>query len=311
MIESSFTYLNDENNEIFVYQWLPNGDVKAVLQIFHGMAEHAGRYIELAEFMTGKSVAVYAADHRGHGRSVKNLADLGYLGKAGFYGIVEDGYLLTKIIKEKHHEVPNYLLGHSMGSFVAQEYISKYGNQINGVIISGSAAQFDFDVPLAAFISKVERIFRSDKRPSHLMDFLCFHDYNKKFKAEKIKFAWLNRIRKEVEKYENDPFCGTVFPINFFVAFLNGLKNLHKKEKVAKISKDMPVYIFSGDNDPVGKYGRLTTNLYNLYKHLEIKDLRLKLYLGGRHEMLHEINKQEVFADIYKWLDERINSNYS
>jgi len=311
MISGNFTYFNDENNEIFVYHWMPDGEIKAVLQIFHGMAEHAARYVGLAEFLTGKGIALYTADQRGHGKSVKNLADLGYMGKAGFYGVVEDGFLLTKIIREKHPKIPNYLLGHSMGSFAAQEYISKYGDQINGVILSGSAGGFDIDAPIAAFISRVERFFRSDRKPSYLMDFLCFNTYNKKFKADKLKFAWLNRDRKEVEKYENDPLCGTLFTVNFFASFLNAVNVLHKKEKLAKIPKDLPIYIYSGENDPVGKYGRLTKNLYKTYKDLNINELKLKLYPGARHETLHEINKQEVFADIYEWLNERINSNKS
>lgn len=292
---------------IHTYFWEAVSDARAVVQISHGMAEHAERYAGFAEWLNDRGYTVYADDHRGHGRTAGIPDEIGYIGEDGFNRIVEDEYILTKLIKEKHPGLPVFLLGHSFGSFIAQEYISRYGGGIAGVILSGSAMNDGPDVKAGLMIASVMKLF-GDKRPNALLDGLMFGRFNSRVENPSGKFDWLSRDGREVARYDGDPLCGGVFTTNFFYEMLKGLSGLYTREKTAGIPKKLPVCIISGENDPVGGYGKRVAKLHALYVRLGIEDLTLKLYRGGRHEMLNEINREEVFEDIAAWLEPRINT---
>ncbi|MCY6369973.1 alpha/beta hydrolase [Clostridium ganghwense] len=308
MIKESFNFKDKDGLEIFVYKWSPDKNIKAkaVLQIAHGMAETAVRYERLAENFTKQGYIIYANDHRGHGKTANEIEKLGDLGEDGFNAMVENMYQLTKIIKEENDKLPIFLLGHSMGSFLTQRYICLYGKELKGVIFSGSNGSQGIMADIGRFIAKreIRRIGRSAK--SERLDKLSFGGYNKSFKPNRTKFDWLSRDEKEVDKYIEDPFCGTIFTAGFFYDLLGGLRLIADKREISKVPKDLPIYIFSGDKDPVGKNGKGVLKLVKSYKNQGIKDLTYKLYKDGRHEMLNELNRDEVINELLLWLEDHL-----
>ena len=310
MIFKSFTFKDKGDLEIFVYKWLPdeNVQVKGVVQIAHGMAETADRYEGFARTLTNDGFIVYANDHRGHGKTAGEIDKLGDLGEDGFNSMVENMHGLNEIIKAENMSLPIYLLGHSMGSFLTQRYICLYGNELNGVMMTGTCGKHGIIIDIGRLIAKVEikRIGRSAK--SILLNKLMFGRNNNSFKTSRTAFDWLSRDNKEVDTFIDDPFCGTIFTAGFFCDFLGGLKGIESEDEIKSVSKDLPIYIFAGDKDPVGKNGMGVLRLVKTYKKHGIKDLVYKMYKDGRHEMLHESNKEEVFMDVVKWLNTHLIS---
>ena len=302
-----FYFEGEEKLDIHVYKWSPNKDkkIKAIVQISHGMAETAIRYERLAKKLTDNGYIVYINDHRGHGKTAGNIENLGILATVndGFTYLVKDMYTLTQIIKKENKGLPLYLFGHSMGSFASQKYIMEYKDELDGLILSGSNGNQGIKLKGAEFfinleIKKYGREYRSEK-----IEKLLFGGHNKKFKNGNTHIDWLSRDEKEVEKYIKDPYCGSLSTVGFFLDFVKGLQEVESKENLAKVPKDLPIYIISGDMDPVGNYGKGVIKLEERYKSLGVKDVTCKLYKGGRHEMLNETNKDEVIYDIIKWLD--------
>lgn len=295
-----------DGKKLYVYCWDKVQKPKAMVQIFHGMAEHAGRYKDFAEYLNSNGFIVYASDHRGHGKTAGSVEKLGDIGEDGFNAIIEDKNLIFQQMKAEHPELPMFLLGHSFGSFLAQEYIIRYGNTLDGVILSGSAAQKGPQVYAGRLITSVQRLIHGKKKQSKLMDKLSFGNFNKRFKADGHNFAWLSTDLKQVQKYEDDPYCGTIFTIGFFYYLMKAFKSLYKKDRLALIPKTLPVFVVSGQDDPVGGYGKLVKTLYEIYKGTGIEQVQIKLYQGCRHEILNETNNKVVYEDILKWLSREI-----
>lgn len=311
MINRNFTFKSQEGLDIFVYRWGDIGreEVKGVVQIAHGMAERAGRYERLARELNKNGYIVYANDHRGHGKTAGDIDNLGYLGDGeGFNLLVEDMYKLSSIIRKENPKLPLFLLGHSMGSFASQKYLIQYGNKLDGLILSGSNGDQGIKLKLGRFLSKLEirRIGPRGKSPR--LDRLVFGKFNKAFRPNRTEFDWLSRDRREVDRYIKDPYCGTIFTSKFFYDFFKGLEEIEDRKNLKLIPKNLPIYIFAGDKDPVGNFGKGIINLYKRYKDLGIRDLRYRLYKDGRHEMLNEINRNEVTNDLIQWLDKQIIS---
>lgn len=302
-----FYFKGKEDLNIHVYKYTSeNIKPKAVVQIAHGMSETAIRYKEFAQELTKNGYVVYINDHRGHGITAKTIDNIGYLAeKDGFTCLVEDMNILTNIIKEENPHLPIYLFGHSMGSFVSQRYIMEYGDNLAGLILSGSNGKHGKILKVAQLISKSEIKKHGRRHRSKKLDNLIFGGNNKGFKPSKTDFDWLSRDEKEVQKYIDDPFCGVLFTCGFFYDFIKGLQEVEDKENLKKVPLDLPIYIMSGDKDPVGKNGKGVLRLKDRYVNLGVKKVSCKLYEGGRHEMLNEINKEEVIKDIISWLDER------
>ncbi|MDU4860999.1 MAG: alpha/beta hydrolase [Terrisporobacter othiniensis] len=302
-----FYFKGKEDLNIHVYKYTSeNIKPKAVVQIAHGMSETAIRYKEFAQELTKNGYVVYINDHRGHGITAKTIDNIGYLAeKDGFTCLVEDMNILTNIIKEENPHLPIYLFGHSMGSFVSQRYIMEYGDNLAGLILSGSNGKHGKILKVAQLISKSEIKKHGRRHRSKKLDNLIFGGNNKGFKPSKTDFDWLSRDEKEVQKYIDDPFCGVLFTCGFFYDFIKGLQEVEDKENLKKVPLDLPIYIMSGDKDPVGKNGKGVLRLKDRYVNLGVKKVSCKLYEGGRHEMLNEINKEEVIKDIISWLNER------
>lgn len=305
-----FTFKDKKGVQIFVYKWIPEDDMDArgVVQISHGMAETAGRYERFARALTDAGYIVYANDHRGHGRTAGSVEKVGYCGEDGFNWMVKDMYQLNSIIKDENHGLPIFLLGHSMGSMLSQTYIENYGDTISGAILSGTAGRMGMTLDIGIMIAKREMKRVGPSGKSVRLNSMTFGSYNKEFKPARTDFDWLNRDNDEVDKYINDPYCGGVFSAGFFYDFFRGLKEMHKLESMRKIPKELPIYLFSGEKDPVGRNCKSVKQLIGEYKKLGIKDVSYKFYKDGRHEMLNEINKDEVMADTINWLDRHNNA---
>lgn len=309
MKKENFTFKDEEGVEIYTYRWLPDDDkqMKGIVQISHGMAEKGERYERFAEELTRAGYGVYCNDHRGHGNTAGSVEKLGYLADAdGFNWLVKDMHELTNIIKKENGSLPVFLFGHSMGSFLTQKYISEYGTELRGAILSGTNGKAGIIADIGLIIAKNECKKIGRKSKSEKLNKMSFGSYNNSFKPTRTEFDWLSRDEKEVDKYINDPYCGTVFTAGFFYDFLLGLKDIHRKQTMAKIPRDLPIYIFGGEKDPVGRNSKGVIQLINMYKKLNINSVDYKIYKDGRHEMLNEINRDEVMKDTINWLNAHI-----
>lgn len=288
--------------DIFVYCWDEVENPKAIVHIFHGMAEHAGRYEPFAKYLNSQGFVVFADDHRGHGKTACSIDELGYIGKNGFNAIVEDEHIITQLVKSKYPDVPIIILAHSFGSYIAQAFITKHGKEIDGIILSGTSKINMTDVKLGLILAAIQRAFLGEKKKSNLIDKIGFGSYNKRIQKPENKFQWLSRDNNQVQKYIDDPLCGTVFPVGFYYYFFKGASKLYRKEKLFNIPKELPTFIIAGEEDPVGGYGKNSRKLYELYKSLNLVNVDIKLYPNARHEIINETNYSEVYEDINNWL---------
>lgn len=299
-----FSFIDKEGKNIKCYKWSPKGKSRGIIQISHGMTEYALRYDYFAKMLCEKGFIVYAHDHRGHGCTAETPDDLGYISdNEGFDILVSDLKEYSNLIKKENPNLPLILFGHSMGSFVSQRYIELYGKEIDGVILSGTNGKPFTYTKLGILISKLEMLIRGRKAKSKLMDKLSFGNYNSNFKPNRTSYDWLCSVDEEVDKYIDNEQCGFICTTSFYYDLIRGLWKINKKENLEMIPKDLPVYIFAGDKDPVGNFGKGIISLYECYKDLGIKKVKYKLYKNGRHEMLNEKNNDEVINDILKWIN--------
>lgn len=305
----TFTFKTSDGVQIFVYKWLPDdaSSVKAAIQIAHGMGEHAARYERFAGALTNAGYAVYANDHRGHGKTAGSSENIGYFAdENGWEKVVDDLHSLTGIIKKEYPNKPFFLFGHSMGSFLSRHYAMLYGNELTGLVLSGTGGDPGVIGKAGLFIAKIEAKLRGKNARSEIMTQLSFGAFNKAFKPNRTEFDWLSRDNAEVDKYINDPWCGGVFTAGFFCDMLGGLDFINRKENIMKIPKTLPVYLFSGARDPVGANTKGVTQVYHALRSAGISNVTLKFYADGRHEMLNETNRAEVFSDVIAWLNKHV-----
>lgn len=311
MIADTFDFIRPDNVALNTLKWIPENrnDIKAVLQIVHGMAEHAERYDEFASYLMAGGIACYANDLRGHGKSAPSIEDIGFFAdNNGWQTVLEDIYALTKWIEKEHPGVPVFLFGHSMGSFFLRNYISVYGDEINGAIISGTSGDPGIEGIIGKWIANIEKRIRGKRHRSQLLNFLSFKSFNKQFRPNRTEFDWLSRDEKVVDAYIEDPFCGGIFTSSFFCDLLQGVLDVNQQKNIDKVPKSLPVYFFSGGSDPVGNNSKGIRKTFDRYKNSGIKDIRLQIYEGGRHEMLNEINKEDVFRDVLDWIRSKITT---
>lgn len=277
MAEEEFRFGGADGTSIFCYRWLPERPVRGVLQISHGMGEHALRYREPLQPLIESGIAIYANDHRGHGRtSPDSLGDFGF---GGFAALVDDMAVLSRLIRDENPGKKIVLMGHSMGSFAAQIYVADHSGLIDGYVLSGSAAIDKLQAPSGGLssIGGVEN--------------------------PRTPFDWLSRDDKEVDKYIADPLCG--FTVNdagrasMFAAAPAALD----MDRLRKIRSTLPVYVFAGDKDPINADLTRLHPLMDRYREAGLTDITTDYYAGGRHEMLNETNRAEVVRNLQSWID--------
>ena len=292
--------------DIHAASFKPEGEVKAVLQIAHGMAEHLERYEAFAEVLCKNGIAVYINDHIGHGKSVKNDDELGYFGeKAGWKHFVDDCYRLTRMAKEENPGKPFIFFGHSMGSFVARAYCLQHANDITGAIYCGTAGPnpaAGVGSTLASVIGKI----KGDHHRSKLVDKIAFGAYNNKFE-KRTAFDWLSRDQFQVDKYVADKYCGFLFTAYGYRDLTALLGYVSGKNWFQSLDKDLPVLMISGAMDPVGNFGKGIDQVYDKLTAAGKKNLKKILYPDGRHEILNESALFDtVCEDVIKWIEELI-----
>jgi len=300
----SFRELNypsaNGTNDVYAYVWAPEAGqaIRGVVQIAHGMAEHALRYEAFARFLTGKGFLVCANDHVGHGRS----ADVfGYFGEHnGHKTLAKDAYRLFCIMKKEYPEVPYVLFGHDMGSLIMRYICSLWGIEFDGVILSGTGKMREGSP--SAFVSMLGGI-RGHKRETRMFDRMKIRAMNCEFKGEDARFAWMTRDTKEIERIKTDPLMGFTFTYAGLRDVLKLNEIVSGKQWAVRMPKDLPVYLFSGQNDPMGGYGREVLKIYERLVNEDCENVEIKLYEGARHDMLFELNKDAVYADVLQWLE--------
>lgn len=296
--------LSRDRSDLYTYVWNNVDNPRGIVHIFHGMVEHSERYNDFAIYLNSKGYIVIASDHRGHGKTSKSN-EMGYIGDNGFKAIVLDKKFISDYIVDRYKDIPLFILGHSFGSFIAQEYLINYSNDVQGIIFSGSAKNDGIDIDLGYLVSRIQSLFIDDRKPAKLIDKMAFGGFNRSVKSSKTKFDWLSRDENQVRRYIDDEKCSFVPSINFYKNLFKGLRGLYKSDRLSSIRTNIPILVISGDRDPVGKFGKSVKRLSSQYEGLGIIDTTLKLYEGGRHELLNEINKDEVYEYIYRWIESR------
>lgn len=288
------------HKNIFIRQWIEVASPIGVVQIIHGMGEHSERYHPLAQFLNSEGYLVFATDHRGHGLSASSIEALGDITES-FSQLVMDEVSLTQNIRNEYPHLPVFILGHSMGSFMAQGHMKEASQGVRAYILSGSSRTPYLKTTMGAKLGRLIQFIRRNKK-SPLMDRLLFSGYNKGIQNNATSFDWLSRDRETVRRYVEDPHCGFIYCAGFYATFLSYLSKLFHREDFSSVARDKPLFILSGDKDPVGFYGRGVRALEEFYLGMGFQDIWFRLYREGRHEMLNETNREEVFSDILTFL---------
>ena len=261
---------------LHAFRCVPDGQVRAIVQLSHGMVEFIDRYKPLAEYLAARGILVTGHDHLGHGGSIRTKADYGYFAQPdGNRAVLDDLHAMTVLTKTLYPDVPYFLLGHSMGSFYARQYLCEWGSELSGAIIMGTGFQPKALVQLAKAICRTPQ-------------------------------DWLNRDAAEVDKYRADERCMFTFTLNAYYSMFTGILRLYDPAVLARMPKDLPLLFLAGDADPVGEQGKGVQRAIDSLKAAGAQNIQKKLYPGARHELLMELNRQEVMADIAHWLDAQL-----
>ncbi|WP_339900618.1 alpha/beta hydrolase [Paraglaciecola polaris] len=300
----SFTVNTSDEGVLYCREWLPEGVVKAVIHIAHGMSEHGGRYQRFALALNHAGYAVVANDHRGHGLSVTEGQALGHMADDdGWQKALSDLALVNQHIQRRHPNLAVILFGHSMGSFLSQDYLAHHGGSIAGVALSSTNGPAGLLLKIGRLITKFERYRIGAKGHSPLILTMVFGAYNKAFAPNRTEFDWLSRDDKEVDQYLADPLCGFQCSVQTWLTMLAALGQIANDDAIENMDKTKPIYVFSGTEDPVGENTTGVKRLLAAYKKHGFSAVTSKFYLGGRHEMLNETNRGEVTADFIDWAD--------
>lgn len=305
MNHSTFWLTATDHSRLYVNQWLPEGPARAVVMLSHGMAEHSGRYGRLAAALCAGGYGVYALDQRGHGRTADS-GDLGlYAEQDGWNKVVGDLASLHQHIGQHQPGLPIILLGHSMGSYIAQAYLLHHSASLHGAILSGSNFQPVALYRAARVIARVERARQGLRGRSALIEWLSFGSFNKAFKPTRTAFDWLSRDPDEVDRYINDPLCGFRCTNQLWIDLLGGLQHISKASNLAQIDPGLPILVVGGECDPVSD-GKRLNSLAQAIREAGCQHVQLTVYPQARHEVFNETNRDDVTVDLLHWLDQAL-----
>ncbi|BDA63811.1 alpha/beta fold hydrolase [Actinomyces capricornis] len=304
-----------------IHSWLPDGVAplrdegpearpqapaaarpRAVIQVVHGMAEHAARYGRFAAAAVKAGYAVYADDHRGHGATAA-AEDRGHLAdEDGWSLVVGDLSALLDRIRAAYPGVPVVLMGHSWGSFLARDLATRRGEELAGLILLGTGSGVGTLTAPGMALASAESRMRGRSRPSRLLHALAFGPYRRHFTPNRTEVDWLSRDPVEVDRYVADPLCGFVTTSGFFLDLLAGMATVSSRDHARSMPQGLPMLLASGDHDPVGAMGAGVRRVATMYRHAGVREVALTLYPGARHELLNETNREQVVADLLAWI---------
>lgn len=304
-MEYRHTLAANADYQIRLRIWQPGGEIAGIIQLLHGLGEHVSRYERFAAAANSRGIAVCAHDHRGHG---------GHGGIAGFFAgtggwklVVEDVHIVHQHIREQLPTLPVVMLGHSMGSYIAQTFAMHYGAKLSGLLLSGSMWPQRMKLLPAMLLARIEALRLDRRGRSALLNKLGFGDFNKRFEPARTEMDWLSRDDREVDLYIADPLCGGPYTCGLWIDLLGGLFALGSDAALNRIPADLPILITGGCDDPVGGEDSMTRLLMH-YAQTGHQRVTIKLYADGRHEMLNETNRDEVTHDWLEWIDARFEA---
>lgn len=306
--KEEFTFdSRDGQSKIHAVRWIPEGKVICILQIVHGMAEYIERYEEVARYFAEKGILVTGEDHLGHGKSVTENGTYGFFcNQDPATVVVRDVHRLKKMTQEDYPGIPYVILGHSMGSFILRNYLFRYGKGIQGAIICGTGSQPTALIKCSKALATIQGALLSQKHIAKMLDKMAFGNYNKEIADRRTDFDWLCRDEKVVDAYVKDPLCGFTFTVNGFKTLFTLIDRLNKPENLENMPKELPIYFIAGEKDPVGNYGEGVRKAYDSFQKAGMENVSLKLYPEDRHELLNELDKYQVYEDLYPWIVDRV-----
>lgn len=306
MKKEEFYYKSaDKETMIHAVRWIPEEEPKAIIQISHGVTEYILRYEELAQYLTKRGYLVIGNDDLGHGDSINKYPM--YFGPEGSWFIASsDIHTCLVLSKEKYNHLPCYILGFSLGSFLARTNLINYPEDYDGTILLGTGQQSKLAISLGLIMAKKMAKKMGDTKTGEEIDNLTYDSYNKKFTPIKTKFDWLCANEDAIEEYMNDKKRGDSFTAGLFRELLLGMKYAGDNSNISKMRKDIPILLLSGEQDPVGEFGKGVIRLNKKFNKMGINDVSMKLYPNMRHDILHEKEYQKVYTDIDYWLKDKI-----
>ena len=287
-----------ESHDIHVYLWEPEGTPNGVIQIVHGLGEHAARYERFAAEAVSRGYVVCAHDHRGHGPQSSHIGF--FAAEDGWDLLVNDCHQVTVFLRQRYPEQPLIMLGHSMGSYIAQSYAMQFGDGLMALILSGSTWPSRPLLVVGRLLARLVSWRRGKGGQSPLLDKIGFGDFNKKFEPARTELDWLSREPGEVDKYIEDPLCGGPYTTGLWIDLLGGLLRISKDEALQEIPTPLPILITGGSDDPVGGENGMRM-LAAHYESTGHANTVTRIYSGGRHEMLNETNRDEFTSDLLQW----------
>ncbi len=308
MIKDALTFTASDGMKLALHRWLPDDRPVGLIQIAHGMMEFAQRYDSFAERAVGLGYAVIANDARGHGMTAGTLESLGRLGEGDtFSRCVEDLYEITQYARDAWPAIPVILFGHSWGSFLAQMYIERHGAALSACILSGTRGPDPLEVfggrTLAGLLGALGR----GNTRSRLLFNLSFRPCNARVPNPQSPNAWLSSDGEAVALYDASPWCGFLPTVRFWDFLMTGLSAIHKRAAFEAIPKNLPVLLFAGSDDPIGKYGKTIDKLVMAYRDAGMTDVERKTYGGARHETLNDSCRDRVMSDLFAWIALRLS----
>ena len=293
--------------DIRCVRYIPEGEIKAILQISHGMQEFIDRYENFAAYLCDKGYLVTGNDHLGHGGSVNSPDDWGYFAdKDGNKALIDDLHEVTKITKQLYPDKPYFLLGHSMGSFYARQYLFEYGNELNAAIVMGTGHESLPVVRAGMVACRMFSMRQGWRHRSRAVNAMAFGSYNKKFEPARTSVDWLTKDEKIVDWYLNEPRCTFMFTLNGYYNMFYGISRLHNASLISKTPKQLPILFVSGEDDPVGNFGKGVADAAKSLKDVGCQNVDMKLYPNDRHEILNELDRDQVYEDLYNWLEDKL-----
>ena len=310
MVKNEVYYLSADNKtQIHAVEWKPEKEIIGVIQIAHGVTEHILRYEQFAKFFTQKGFVVVGNDHLGHGTSIAKNSKPMYFGpKNSWNFVVQDIETCRKMTKEKYSDIPYVLLGFSLGSFLVRTYLIDYAKEpIDASIIMGTGYIPNFKIAIAKMIANNEAKKVGEENTSPVIKSLTFETYNKLFKPNRTECDWLCSNEKAIDEYLADPLRGKNYSAGLFIELLSGMQYTSNLKNIKKMNKKIPIFLLSGDKDPVGEFGKGVIKTFDILRKAGIENVDIKLYKDLRHDILHEENRNNIYADIYNWLEKNID----